>query len=856
MLLTEVYTITKSEREDTGKQKKKMSIIPRRLGKYELQEPLGRGGTAEVWKAFDTQLRRYVAIKLLHADLGIHPDFVSRFTREAQVVAALRHPNIVQIYDFHIAEPSAPVEEEDASAQSMIAYMVMEYIKGQTLAHYIHKTSHQENFPPAAEIIRLFTPISLALDYAHQQGTIHRDIKPANILLDQRNTARNPMGEPILSDFGFAKLLDAASQTVSGALFGTPLYISPEQIQGLSVSNRTDLYSLGVVLYEIFTGSPPFQGDSVSAIMRRHLTDIPTEPHILNPQLPTALSRVLLKSLAKNPSDRFSSAAAMTAALAEAFDLPVPQDVNRALASTDDRNISAHEASVAYWPSDSSSSLAPADAPDQQVMVSDGEGPVSGEHYLPISLPSVKEEVISSPSHLPDSEAHIIEPLNSDADASKQRAAGPIQESIASVQAASGTASESAPVSTPNPALSPSPSDTPPSPSSLRPPAWKRQKTRGALVALVILVLVGSGLGAFLLFAQRTMVATVSANPIVGHAYFMSSGQVNQATNQGSNDELQVDLQNISDPHAGKSYYAWLLPDKSQSESPAILLGKIPVNHGVVHFFYAGDSYHTNLLGITSRFLITEEDADVTPSLPSPDLTAWRYYAELPQTRAAGNTYSLLDHLRHLLASDPTLEALHLPGGLNLWTFRNTQKLLEWAGSARDEWSSKDFVSMHRQIVSILDYLDGEALVQQDVPPGTPILADRQIAQVGLLELDPARQNPPGYLYHIVLHVNGVLGSPGATQDQRRLATQIDTAMNSVKAELEQMRHDAVQLVAMSDAQLALPSSLALLDDMATQANNAYMGHNDPASGQFQMGVSQISQNVQRLATFEVKLYK
>jgi eukaryotic-like serine/threonine-protein kinase len=376
------------------------------------------------------------------------------------------------------------------------------------------------------------------------------------------------------------------------------------------------------------------------------------------------------------------------------------------------------------------------------------------------------------------------------------------------------------------------------------------------LIVLVILVLLGSGLGTFLLFTQHNRVATVGANPVVGHAYFMSSGQVNQATNQGSNDELQVDLQNISDPGSGKSYYAWLLPDKSQSESPPILLGKIPVNHGVVHFFYTGDSYHTNLLGATSRFLITEEDANVTPTLPSPDLTTWRYYAELPQTRAPGDTYSLLDHLRHLLASDPTLEALHLPGGLNLWTFRNTQKLLEWAGSARDEWSTKDFASMHRQIISILDYLDGEALVQQDVPPGTPILADPKIAQVGLLELDPARQNPPGYLYHIALHVNGVLASPGVTQDQRHLATQIDAAMNTVKAEFEQMRRDAIQLVGMNDAQLALPSSLALLDDMAIQANNAYIGHNDPASGQFQMGVSQISQYVQRLATFEVKTYK
>jgi len=136
-----------------------MTTVPRRLGKYELQEILGRGGMAEVWKALDTQLQRYVAIKLLHTNLQVAPDFVSRFVREAQTVAALRHPNIVQVYDFHISEASG----QGASGPDATAYMVMEYIQGQTLAHYIHNTSHRQQIPSAVEIIRLFTPISLAL---------------------------------------------------------------------------------------------------------------------------------------------------------------------------------------------------------------------------------------------------------------------------------------------------------------------------------------------------------------------------------------------------------------------------------------------------------------------------------------------------------------------------------------------------------------------------------------------------------------------------------------------------------------------------------------------------------------------
>jgi eukaryotic-like serine/threonine-protein kinase len=167
------------------------------LGKYELRERLGRGGIAEVWKAFDPQLERYVAIKVLHADLQADPEFNTRFTREAKVIASLHHPNIVGIYDFQISHPP--------QSHAPTAYMVMEYIEGQTLAHYIRSTSREGEFPPPMHIVHLFLSISKAVDYAHQQGMIHRDIKPANILLDQRNTAFNPMGEPVLTDFWHCK---------------------------------------------------------------------------------------------------------------------------------------------------------------------------------------------------------------------------------------------------------------------------------------------------------------------------------------------------------------------------------------------------------------------------------------------------------------------------------------------------------------------------------------------------------------------------------------------------------------------------------------------------------------------------
>jgi hypothetical protein len=163
---------------------------------------------------------------------------------------------------------------------------------------------------------------------------------------------------------------------------------------------------------------------------------------------------------------------------------------------------------------------------------------------------------------------------------------------------------------------------------------------------------------------------------------------------------------------------------------------------------------------------------------------------------------------------------------------------------------------MHRQIVRILDYLDGTSFVQQDVPAGTPILANAHNAQIALLEFDTATQEPPGYLYHISLHLNGVVTAPGCTAYQRNLAIQINNALNNVKARLTQVHQDAAQLVKMDDAHLALPSSLALLNDMATQANYAYIGRNNPSTNELEAGVAQIYLDIQRLATFDIKPYK
>lgn len=797
-----------------------MSTVPRRLGKYELQELLGQGGMAEVWKAYDTQLRRYVAIKLLHANLQADPDFITRFAREAQVVAALRHPNIVQIYDFYISESNEP----DQTQGSTVAYMVMEYIQGRTLADYIRDTSAKREFPVPAAIVRLFTPISLALDYAHRQGMIHRDIKPANILLDQTNTARNPMGEPVLSDFGIAKVVGAAGQTMTGSLLGTPLYISPEQVQGHTLTNRSDLYSLAVVLYQMVTGVTPFQSDTITAIMMKHLTETPAAPHLINPNLPPALSAVLLKALAKDPQQRYPGASAMTAAVARAFNLPVPPELAPAVAAMEGGTIPSNE--MSRFGSQPGVSSAPALSEMETIRPSRGTpNPVT---------PFLGETPASNASD----QSPVLPPFMSESAATI--AASPAVSTPVPATARSAPPAGSPPAPTPAPPVPPAPRN--------------RQGVRAVLIALVVVVLLGSGLGAFLL-ASRHPTNTPASTPTTtgvaptsyGQVYFFSSNQVNDTTNQGINDEFQVNLHTIPDPPSGKTYYAWLSPDVSAGDSGVyVLLGALTVNNGTISFTYKGDGQHTNLLAITSGFLITEETSGVSPISPTPDHTAWKYFARLPQTPAAGQKYNLLDHLRHLLSNDPELMSFQLYGGLNIWAYRNTLKINGYAQNMQNNWHSQNVSDLRHRLIETLDLLDGAQYVANDVPAGTSVQAPS--AQVGLLTYSVG-QATPAYLEHIATHLEGVLNSPGSTVYQRRLATQIDTTLSNVRALLQKVRGDAIQLLHMSDSQLLQQSSLSTINDLSTNVTLAFKGGNG------NKGVSQMYVDVQRLATYDVTAY-
>ena len=264
------------------------------LGKYRLLEPLGRGGMAQVYRAYHPQLDRYVAIKVLRSDLVEEAEFLARFQREARSVAALRHPNIVQVYD--------------ADVQDGIYYMVMELLEGDTLKARLnaYRTSNQRM--PLAEVIHVLADLLAGLGYAHGEGIIHRDIKPANILLSRR-------GQAVLTDFGIAQIIGGTQYTLSGALMGTLSYMAPEQGLENLCDIRSDLYSLGIVFYEMLTGKPPFDADTPLAILMKHLNDPLPLPRQLNPDIPQAFERVVLKALAKRPEDRYQTAAEMAKAL-------------------------------------------------------------------------------------------------------------------------------------------------------------------------------------------------------------------------------------------------------------------------------------------------------------------------------------------------------------------------------------------------------------------------------------------------------------------------------------------------------------------------------------------------------------
>jgi len=267
-------------------------LIGKYIGKYEIQELLGKGGMGEVYRASHPTLGRDVAIKLIHLDHASNPATAVRFRREANVVAALRHPGIVQVYDFDI--------DDD------MLYMVMEYVPGESLDQHLAGIHVQGRQIPLEEALRLFRLIAQAVAYAHRQGVIHCDLKPGNVLLTNQ-------GQPVLTDFGIGRFISGERLTLTADIMGTPHYMSPEQASGGEVGPYTDVYALGVILYELTTGEIPFSGNTAMSIVYKHVNDPPPPPRSINPDLPQGVEQIIQKALTKDPAGRYTSAQEMLA---------------------------------------------------------------------------------------------------------------------------------------------------------------------------------------------------------------------------------------------------------------------------------------------------------------------------------------------------------------------------------------------------------------------------------------------------------------------------------------------------------------------------------------------------------------
>ncbi len=477
--------------------------IGRTLGaRYQIQEILGQGGMSAVYKAIDPNLKRVVAIKLIHAHLSEDPKFISRFEEEAQAVAQLRHPNITQIYDFN----------HDGD----VYYMVQEFLAGETLQERLRRLNRSGRRMPLIDAARYAIDICSAIGYAHERGMIHRDIKPANIMIDLQDRA-------ILMDFGIVKIVGGSRHTATGAVVGTAMYMSPDVIRGEAPDARSDIYSLGVTLFEMISGRPPFQADTAMSLMMMHLNDPPPDVRQLRPETPSDLIAILERSLTKKREDRFSSAGEMGSALKTALirmggkvSMPIAQAVQASARPTKDQ-VATQMDQPAPAPDPSATQVDSSAAPiDQSATLI--EQPAARQSQDSVAVHRTIVEESSAQGATPASTLHVAYPAPEAEPKVAERRAG-FDAGVSSSGVGSGAMRDGGSIPAAPAGRTTAPKSQPPAqPKTVKPALIAGG---GAALILVVLCLLAGGVGGFWIMnrsaifarATDTLTPTASATP-------------------------------------------------------------------------------------------------------------------------------------------------------------------------------------------------------------------------------------------------------------------------------------------------------------------------------------------------------
>lgn len=787
-----------------------MSITVRRLAQYELLNQLGKGNVGEVWKARDLSFHRDVAIKIFHSDLQrSEAHFLTRLTNEGRVLLTLRHPNIVPVHEIKVYRPT--------QSQKTIAYLVMDCISGHTLADYLCANSYKFFFPTFTDIVYLFTSLGTAIDAAHKHGIVHGNIKPSNILLSRHNTTQFKPGEPFLTDFGLAQLTGMSTKRRN------PLYISPEQAQGFPANNRSDIYALGVLLYKLCTGVVPFHDKNPVVVMAQHIHRLPTPPMLINPNIPPALSEVILRAMAKDPFIRFSKASLLATAVADTSSLqsrfyigkqflpdnenllntppqisstprviqPYPQGLpSKPLTSEPYQYPRNFPEFVPRLSSSSSSQTSPlplalgelAKPPrPERAQLSD-----TGKQTIPQSAHAAKPEISSKFKPLP---SLAIKPSPSMGPTTLPTPfTGRIQVIRPSISTTTDPRITAPQIATLPPYVIPSAystdgynlqikqerSTSPIPVQTLSPSLATRahlfyNKAPGYIIfasLLVIILVLGNAIGISLLIHKDQPPFTTNGP---GHIFFQDDAF-------GQNDELRIDMQNVVGPPEGKSYFAWL-QDTTGYTRP---LGPLHVQNGQISFIYPGDNTHHNLLGTMQGLFITTIDQGSKPQFPDKSNKVYQ----------ASFDADILASLKNILYQTPGL-----PNNESI-----TSEILDTIWSINDKAVSitdslnHDNALVIRQAARIIDLLDGSAYAAQ-IGDRPSRIASELNAQIGLLsspvqvgyldilnqqlqQLKQISQNNPDRLQHIQHMENAIKDLHDWLQDLRTYDVQMLNATN------------------------------------------------------------------------------